>query len=186
MSGLCELQLASGPKGGRAKQEGGVCGWGEPEGPPLSGNWGWRGPARPTPDIQLQAGPERPANPTPFLWAPRGPGEFVYESASLLPQPGPPPALRVAPVLWEGETGPAPLPSPPLPSSSFCPGCPGRAGLFFQSSCACRGHFPFWEWKAGGGMTFESGLWRGLRTICPRRGNCFIFAERVLFPLILF
>lgn len=156
MSNLNEPRLASRLEGGRAKQEGGVCGWGEPDGPPPAGNWGWSGPgpAQPTPVIQLRLD-RRPTNPTPFLWAPRGSGGFVYESSSLLPQPSPKPASRVAWVLWEGETGPAPA-RPPFFSFPFLPPAfavdTGEGRYFFQTCRACRGSCSFlgmgsWVWR---------------------------------------
>lgn len=105
-------------EGGQSRKEGFVVGESH-RAHPSPETWGWRGPAQLTGDSQLRGGPGRPANPTPFLWAPRGPGGFVYESSSLLPQPGPPPALRVVLVAWEGETGPpTPLPLPFLPPAS--------------------------------------------------------------------
>lgn len=92
-------------------------------------------PAQPTPVIQLRLD-RRPTNPTPFLWAPRGSGGFVYESSSLLPQPSPKPASRVAWVLWEGETGPAPA-RPPFFSFPFLPPAfavdTGEGRYFFQT-----------------------------------------------------
>lgn len=61
------------------------------------------------------------------LWAPRGPGAFVYESSSLLPQPSPRTHLQGSP-RSVGGVNPASLWLAPLPFFPISPASAVDAG----------------------------------------------------------
>lgn len=137
--------------------------------------------------------------PTGRQTPPHSSGHLVAQAGLFMnPAPSSPrPALR-PPSGWPQFRGWGKLGQPPSPLLPFLPPASAvdtRGGqvLFPVLLClSCRGHFPFWEWKAGGGVTpstldsgGDSGLFvPGEETVSflVKRGTLLFFSYNAKLP----